>query len=520
MPQPGGLESERRSDEINIKISRRTLFKYGGYGLAALGGAGFLGVLHRLISTGETRPAIPTPQPPQPLSPAERAVLPQRMIEEIERERAVPTPTPEKQRGVVFIKEMTIPERWPRDGLKAVVASEDFAFYPGRDGRLVSLSLPTNKELWQSEQKGVPLGTEEGIIYLLRDDNRLYALDYRSKGDQKWYAITMSQRRILEPPGLQIGKDAVFLMFSDRYLGAGIGDLLFLIRKNSGQILWQGGGHIARIDDKALILQESGKFTILDFGTGMWTRAPEIKGIMWQTVFDGEVYGYTVGKKGAHIVAGRFGQEEITWKTEMEFDYGPGVFPTIVARSQNIFVYEPWKQGWVVIQRSTGQPTYPLPFLEMPRDFLEEIEGRVIFSKGREGRAVGVGTYGGEEWANDDLKFNRIAGVSGGTIVVAVYNDPDGRKKPEVVAFELNTGRRRWAPQEIKDPTHRVIVHKDKVVFGTGNNIRILDVSSGRDAIVPIKLPSRPAQILSHGDFLLVAAGEPGKAGNLLVIRV
>lgn len=46
---------------------------------------------------------------------------------------------------------------------------------------------------------------------------------------------------------------------------------------------------------------------------------------------------------------------------------------------------------------------------------------------------------------NDDLRFNRVAGITGG-IVVAVYNDPDGIKKPEVVAFELNTGKRKWAP--------------------------------------------------------------------------
>lgn len=521
MPQLGGPENERRGDEIHLRFSRRKLLKYGGYGLAVLGGAGFLGILQRLTSSGETRPTIPTPQLPQPLSPAERAVLPQQLIEKIEKERGVPTPTPEKQRGILFTKEVIIPERWPRGDIRAVVASEDFAFYTGRDGHLVAISLSDRSELWQSEQKGAPLGTEKGTIYLLRDDNRLYALDHHNKGEPKWYAITVGQQRVLQPPGLQIGRDAVFLMFSGEYTASG--NLLFLIRKNSGQILWQGRNPVLGIDDKgeSAVIRGTSGFVLLDFKTGMWLRAPEIKEVMWSAFFGDEVYGYTMGKskKGANIVAGKFGQEGITWRTEMEFDYGPGVFPEIRAKANNLFVYEPWKRGWVVIQRSTGQPIYPLPFLDMLRDFFEEVEGKVIFSKGQEGQTVGVGAGGGTEWMNNDLRFNRIAGVANG-VVVAVYNDPDGRKKPQVVAFELASGKRRWAPQEIQDVAHKVIVHKDKVVFGTGNNLRILDVNSGKDAISPVRLPSRPAQIMSHKDFLLVATGEPGKVGNLLVIRV
>lgn len=98
MPNPGGPENEPRNDEpyvnLSLSIPRRRLLQIAGYGGVAVAGAVVLGGIQRIFSSGETRLATSTPQPPQPLSQAERAVLPQELIEEIERERGIPTPTP------------------------------------------------------------------------------------------------------------------------------------------------------------------------------------------------------------------------------------------------------------------------------------------------------------------------------------------------------------------------------------------------------------------------------------------
>lgn len=94
MPRPGGPESESRHDEFHIRLSRRAVLRYGA---TAIGGAAALVFIQRVFQAGEVQPpSLPTPTfvPSQPLSPAEQAVFPQQLIEKMERERGIPTPTP------------------------------------------------------------------------------------------------------------------------------------------------------------------------------------------------------------------------------------------------------------------------------------------------------------------------------------------------------------------------------------------------------------------------------------------
>lgn len=168
-----------------VPITRRELFKYG---LVGLGGAAVGLVAAKTIgSFPSTDVAI---VPPKPLSPSERASIPEVVAQEIEKGRTpsqTRTQPQEAQKAKERIKELwkaeVILPGVPMSGKVPdwLLMSGGRVFFIGGDGFPVAYILGDSKPLWKAKSEGVLYGTDpQGtLLYTIRTapDKRLYIWD-------------------------------------------------------------------------------------------------------------------------------------------------------------------------------------------------------------------------------------------------------------------------------------------------------------------------------------------------------
>ena len=113
------------------------------------------------------------------------------------------------------------------------------------------INLLDGKDIWISENEGIVFGVSANIVYVYRQDDRLYALD-KSTGVEKWKIILAALN--LPPAGgvVTTYEDYAILPVQNRN-----GTLGFIvIRENNGEVVWRSEESFI-ISWKGMIMSES-----------------------------------------------------------------------------------------------------------------------------------------------------------------------------------------------------------------------------------------------------------------------
>lgn len=466
-----------------------------------------------------------------------RRTAPNETIVELSTKKPSPTETKEAKKGVLWTQELLIP-KVP----EAFFTSQDKLFLATPEGYPAAFNMATMKKLWQWEEQGTVYGIEPETVHVVRPDKRLYALEAQT-GQTKWKAIPGVDNNIEVGWPLMIGKQTVHLPFVDKgrcYECA----YLWSIDRNTGQVLWweDASPQLKRyLQSKSTIIidrtntygcgYECNLVGIDPFtGSEKWVLYPDPSGLF--IISDDRTCLYYLKDLNPG-----FGIDEMYPLTAVDLDSGQEIwcaykgkedlrrYQDIISVSPNV-VYAlcstnptwPEPQYLSILDRQTGEELWRGPetthvaqttVREQVRgwNFLGETEGMVILSNENLGYTSAINLKGGdikEAWSNDDLRVNRLVGTSN-NILVAVYNNPDS-SPPSLFGLDLTTGRRKWR-LELPQPTHKAIIFHDKIIYGEGQNLVVINPETGvLSSNIP--LSDQPTRLVPEKDFLLAQCGQ------------
>lgn len=463
--------------------------------------------------------------PTEPIPPKEPTPVPTPTRE------VVPTPTPKEiERGVLWTEGLYLPPKSPSDKLpEAFFATEDQLFLADVDGYPMAFNLTEKGDrewVWGWDDRGRVYGAEQGTVYLLREDQRLYALDARS-GEQKWKAVFgVDNAYYTADWPLWICQETAHLPFWATGILSGFE--LVTIEKKTGNILWwHYESSIIAKTERTLVTQDDvgwGAWHGLDPVTGDEKWAIGLRGFastFGQTSEDSVFYLLKTGgdywSPEYSLAAVDVDSGEQTWQSE-----GRQIEEIFAVTSNRIYVRDS-QNNLVAFEQETGDVLWTFPNVSYHGSTLlgEIIDGLAIITHENMGYTWGIDALSGRLlWENDDLRLNRLVGGVQETLV-GVYNDPYFRNPP--LLYGLDTfGQRKWR-LELPDVTHKVIIFRDKLVYGSGANLAVLDPTTGQ-RLSSIPLPDSPKKLSPHEHFLLVQTGapyyhQPG-AGTLSAVRI
>ena len=452
------------------------------------------------------------------------------------------TPTEETRGTILWARPLLIPPRapsavaylgQPRD---AFFVHEDAVFFADPGGYPAALDLNTGNPLWQWEDKGIVYGVEPQTVYIVRSDQRLYALDTRT-GQIKWKTIFGLSDNVQADWPLWIGKQTLYLPFRD--LGFCLGcPYLVSIDKNTGQILWW--------DSNGLEYEYSESTVIVTLGGGHIRGLHPITGnAKWDLqlahgygerhfILENRLYCKLQGVAGGApgpIAAIDLDSGKSIWEVGKDYQQRGEYYTDIVAVSPAL-VYAIYATGYheeapwhlSVLDRQTGEELWTWPDFahiwagsrERPGyHFVGELEGTTIISHRNLGYTYRVEFRSGSVlWKNDDLVLNHLVGVSRNTLIALGGSSPDS---PFLFGLDPATGERRWR-LELVQLTAQPIILQDRIIYGSGQSLVVLDPETGT-FMLTIPLPDRPGRLIAQGDFIVVQTGSPGSVGTLSVVR-
>ncbi len=505
------------------EISRRDFLK-----LASLGTVGFIAGGCCAVSRQETPPEK-TPEPP--MKPTPNIIKPSS------------TETKEIKKGILWSQELFIPPApehfrtiFPEP--EVFFTTQDKLFLATPEGYPTAFNLATGKKLWQWEERGTVYGSELETVYVVRSDKRLYALDAQT-GQTKWRVIPGVDNNIDVGWPLMIGKQTMHLPFIDKGYFAEFSYLLS-IDKKTGQVLWwEDSPNLKRYiqSESTIVIDRTNTYGCgyncnlvgIDPTTGneKWVLHPDPSGI------------FVISQDLSHLFYLKdlnpgFGLDQMYLLTAVDLDSGKEVwcaykgeedlrrYYDIISVSQKM-VYAlcstnpkwPEPQYLSVLDRQTGEELWRGPetthitqtiIKESVQgwNFLGEIEGMVILSNENLGYTSAFNLTGGEtRWNNDDLRINRLVGTSN-NVLVAVYNDPNS--SPSLFGINLTTGQRQWR-LELPHPSHKAIIFHDKIVYGEGQSLVVIDPETGAISST-IPLSDKPTRLVPEKDFLFAQYGQ------------
>ena len=510
------------------EISRRGFLELAGLGTAGLL-ASSCSFGRRTTSTERT----PTPSTERLLIPTETREL----------TRATPVETKEVEQGILWTQKLLFPPEIPGGSFLADEDNPDKIFLVTPEGYPATFNLATGEKLWQWEDRGTIYGTEPGTVYAVRYDKRILALEAQT-GQEKWNVVPNLPSGIEQSFPMIIGKETIHFPYVDNRPCSGIcpgyaPSLLLSIDKKTGQVLWWENSREARY------YQGSESTIIIIKPFPLAARARDFKGVnpvtgeqkwtfgdVWSGVFTGDRLFCTEREElGAPLVAVGIdldsGKE--VWRaskgTEDWRSY-EGVIVVSPTRIYALYSADPtWPDAWYLgaFDRQTGEELWKGPDIAhiswagmipeqiMGWNFIGEIEGVAIVSSENLGYTDAINFERNVVWRNDDLRINRVAGIAKNTLI-AEYNNPDS---PPSFLFGLDpeTGERKWR-LELSQVTHEAIIFHDKVNYGNGQVLTVLDPETGA-LLSTIPLPDQPTRLVPQKDFLLAQSG-----GNLSAIVI
>jgi len=526
---------------MSKEISRRDFLK-----LAGLGTTGFLvsgcAIENRAIST-EKAPKLPTgiALPPTKLAPT----------------KPTPTETKEAKQGILWTLELLFSSK----KREAFFTNQDKLFLATPEGYPAAFNLATGKKLWQWEERGIVYGAEPETVYMVRSDKRLYALDTQT-GQTKWKVVPGASDSIEVSFPMMIGKQTVHLRFEDKGYCLGCSSFLS-IDKKTGQILWWENSPNRSFfkyyiqSESTIIIVPYGYASAQDYVRGVDPTTGREKWALEEGVFPfpgdiGHVDALANIRK-AHftedrlfcrrrIKTGSGTTDDTSVITAIDLDSGKEIWRS---ESKGKNQYEPsyeevisvsptavyalcstgfrQESTWLLIalDRQTGEELWLGPdmhhvWAQMREvsgwDLVGEIEGTAILSNENLGYTHGIDVASGKErWENDDLRISHLVGISKNTLI-AEYNNPDS-SPPFLFGLDPATGGRKWR-LELSQVTHEAIIFHDKVIYGNGRALTVLDPETGA-LLSTIPLSDQPTRLVPQKDFLLAQS-----KGNLSAVLV
>lgn len=452
---------------------------------------------------------------------------------EVEDVEDVPTPTHEVS-GVLWSHNLLIPvDPSTGEGGKAFFVEMNRVFFSTPEGHPVSIDLSTGERLWEWDDEGVVYGTDAHSVYVVRSDNRLYALASQS-GVEKWKVVIpeiVEEVSWIERP-LWIGPRAVYLQC--RLSAAGYATVwgppvIVAVSKQAGAVTWtkQDVRAFAKTEHTLLTRDWGGadvRWRGLDIESGAekWSLSPGWP-ILLEVPFqiaDTWVYFIRRSETGVSsvlnsIVKMEIDSGDIVWESEQTRS---DCYILSVTRNAVYVLYRDFWSGdsqYVALSPDTGSELWTW---DRATYLVGESPPIALLSSEDLGYTWAVEiSSGAEVWKNDDLRLNRLVGLIGESIV-AVYNDPYNRNPPRVFGLDPATGQVKWQI-ELSRVSHKVIAFGDKLVYGADEEIRTIDPETGELGI-SCALPCRPSLLKVLGDVLLVQCGSvPSSAGMISAVR-
>lgn len=490
---------------MSKEISRRDFLK-----LAGLGTAGFLvsgcAIENRATSTEKTpKPPTGIVLPPTELAPAKPTPI---EIKPTPTKPTKPTPaeTKEVKQGILWTQELLFSSK----KREAFFVNQDKLFLATPEGYPAAFNLATGKKLWQWEERGIVYGAEPETVYMVRSDKRLYALDAPT-GETKWKTVfgvdEFTKNRNIDWP-LWIGAETLHLPFG--MLSFGINNVFANIDKKTGNILWWGNGRDGNDSDpwiRGSTIVALTKETLLVF----FPYWQELVGFVPSTgekkwVRSGGYYfsqnSFLWWKDGG-LAAFEIDSNKQLWQTERNnFTEIIGLSPNRIYASFE----EKDKRSLTVLDLQTGKELWNQQnFFSDGYHFVGEIKETTILGHENLGYTHALeASTGTTLWINDDLRLSRLAGISKNTLI-AEYNNPDS-SPPFLFGLDPATGGRKWR-LELSQVTHEAIIFHDKVIYGNGRALTVLDPETGA-LLSTIPLPDQPTRLAPQKDFLLAQSKE------------
>jgi outer membrane protein assembly factor BamB len=401
------------------------------------------------------------------------------------------------------------------------------------DGYPAAFNLTKGEKLWQWEDKAIVYGAEPETVYVVRPDKRLYALDSQT-GQTKWKTVFGELGGYSPDWPLWTAQNTVCLPFSVKR-GSHFWDLPFAtIDKKTGYILWgHEGAKICAQTDKTLLAAKYQRWVGFDLITGRekWTRSHLLYDddmlensphVSWQTSKNSLFYlkpnpSPSLLDKGQPLIAVDIDSGQTLWENKEEYVTIEALFPNRIYVTR----YDDDQLNLIVLDPQTGKKFWTWPDFALIWEgtrvrpgyhFVGELEEMTIISHRDLGYTYGVEASTGKTlWMNDDLRLSRLVGISKNTLI-GVY-------QPSFL-FGLNpaTGERKWR-LELSEVTHKVILFGDKLIYGSGQALAVLDPETGKSISI-IPLPDRPTRLAPQKDFLLAQTGAPGGLGTLSAVRI
>jgi len=425
-------------------------------------------------------------------------------------------PKPTEQPGPEIL--WTVGFLYPSEAMSGAVRDADFVrdgkvFLATPDGYPAAYDLATGTQIWQWEDKGTVYGTEPGVVYVVRDDQRLYALD-ASTGQTKWKAVFhIDKGWYFADWPLWIGSETLHLPFWE--YGALGGPTFVTVDKTNGNVLWwsQDRSRIVGVVDQTLVvgLQDSGGNHVIR-GLDAATSSEKWQ-IIYEWYLDGRILGghlYYQGSAPNDAGAISIDSGNTLWQRS-------GVVSILDITEGQVYAEGPrvnLEPGeLVVLNRQTGEELWTSPSCSA---FVGESQGMTILSDEDLGYAWAVEAMTGRQlWENDDLRINRLVGDSRGTLV-AMYEDTGRLYYPLLVGLDSATGQRKWRAEV--HATQRGVVLGGYLLYGRLSELVFVEPDTGEELNFGLQLPGIVNGVVPYG-LLLVQTGDSG-AGTLSAIQV
>lgn len=425
--------------------------------------------------------------------------------------RPTPTPVPQVPRGILWTRDTSRAAAAAKDGFSALYVDDTVAMVTP-EGYIVGIDLPSGEQLWQWEDKGVIAGIEPSTVYVIRADKRLYALDLRT-GQQKWRVVFDVDSFTTIKVGFIICRQTVHLPFDHVSFGTTYNPSVTLDKK-TGEILWYASG-----DNP---VQEATEHTLLtkDRWQGIWHGVDAASGtVLWEVKCGPAVRLDSILVHGTYerpLASLDVNSGDQRWETTRQAPRdilavnSDRVYYTVADTPDSAYT----SIRMVVLDQQTGRELWTLPDLGTTAGvFVGEADGIAIVEHDNKGFTYGFdATSGGLLWLNDDMRMNRLVGVCGSTIVGA-YNSPSGNVRPLILGIDPGSGKRKWRI-EPSNVSHKTIIVGDKVVYGDGANIVLVDPDTGQ-SVSTIALPDKPRSISQAGGLLYVVT----QSSKVVVVR-
>lgn len=513
---PGGLEGARKirlefelPQVPRVAITRRQF-------LAGLGTLGLLGAGYALGSSqkGEAiKPSLgPSLESPKPISPSERAVLPEELARKVEAERSIQTQAPKKEptperRGVVWKTEMALYNAGPAGGVPdSFYVGKDMIILSDKDGVPSGYSNNDFKNVWEWNEEGRIHGVDfdKNTAFILRGQ-RLYQWDLKSNKQIEMLNLDLPNGYYPEP--WIKGKEVSYFPFG---LPHSTWDRVLLIKKDNGNEYWHKGFLLADSQNTFLAVDLSSRRTadvlIFDKQEGkpiFKFDQKAARGLLLGNLaysqeqmarFDIFKSAGIAGDFLAIISSSMLSQDN---KDLQVIDLRTGgilwhksksALEIMHVSAERLYVRN--AQGILqVFDLQSGNEMGQFPSFTRG-DFAVEVDGVMLaYSESRQVLSA-FGWLKEVSWEKD-IQMNRLVGATEKGLVVGVYNSlpAKGQQPPILSVFDLKSGEKKWRSRRLEKVSHKVMLFGDTIAYGDGGKVKIGNAETGEfwDGVTGLK---------------------------------